>query len=107
MPAVRRAIAGEVVAIGLWGDTPDGPAECSFGNYRRVQALDGHVTTEGVSWSTAAFGPVSVVRGVEPAGWALFDADGLMIHCERAQMGRLRRTTRWDIAPRLTIERVP
>lgn len=102
---VAQAMRGEVRSIGLWGGTPDGPAECSFDGYSRQPARDGTVSGDRISWPAVTF-RVTNPTGVTPLGWALFDADGLMLHHEVAQMGVFMNHIDWHIAPTLKVERV-
>lgn len=99
-----RGIASEARSVGLWGMTPDGPAECSFDGYYRSPLLDPQISGDRVSWGAASFGPVQALGGVAPSGWALFDSDGLMLHRETAVMGQMRRRVSWNLAPALKVE---
>ena len=101
---IVQGLAGDIRFCGLWGDTPDGPAECSFGGYRRVGLLRPDVVGAKASWPMVEFGPVSNRDGVTPVGWALFDLAGVIVHAERTNMGGLRRRMRWRISPGLAVE---
>ena len=101
--AVCRTIAAEARSCGLWGDTPDGPAECSFGGYSRSRLVDCRHNGARMSWALVTFGPVRSTTGVSPSGWALFDENGVMLHRERAEMGPLRRRLTWNLSPGLRV----
>lgn len=96
-------MAGEVTGCGLFGDTPDGPAECSFAGYARVPLSNPMTDGAVLRWPVCEF-TVQQPGGLPPAGWALFDSDGLMMKVHRRQMGRMRRRTRWYIEPSLLVK---
>lgn len=101
--AVTAAVAQTVTGCGLFGMTPDGPIECSFPGYQRVPLGAATRQADTLVWAACDF-TVRQPGGTPPAGWALFDADGLMVVTHERDMGMMRRRTRWTIQPTLKVK---